>query len=287
MSTWQVSDKRIMVTGATSGIGRETVRGLARRGAEIIAVGRDEKKCRNTVQEIHEITGNDTAEYFVADLSVQQEIRDLADAFLSKYHTLDVLLNNAGAVFASRQESEDGLEMTLALNHLNYFLLTNLLLNALRQSTPARIINVSSDAHRGQQVNFEDLHRTRKYSPMPVYGESKLMNILFTYELDRRLDDDKISVNALHPGFVASGFGKNNGVFMSLLMSVLHLFARSEQKGAETSIYLASDPDLQGVSGKYFFDKAPKDSSPESYDVDTAVRLWDISKELTGLDATV
>ncbi|MBS1271346.1 MAG: Rhamnolipids biosynthesis 3-oxoacyl-[acyl-carrier-protein] reductase [Candidatus Marinimicrobia bacterium] len=282
-----MNGKRILITGATSGIGWETARGLAGKGAEIIVVSRNEKKCEKSVAELKKISGDGNADYIVADLSAIDEVRAAAEQFQQKYDRLDVLINNAGAYFNHRQVSRDGYEMTLALNHLSYFLLTNLLLDALQQSAPARIVNVASDAHYGNEIDFDDLQRKESYSGYEVYGESKLMNILFTYELDRRLDDSEIMVNALHPGFVNSGFGMNNNIFVKGLLSIAQLFGRSTRKGAETSVYLASSPEIDGVSGKYFFDKEPKKSSPASYDIDTAIRLWDISKELTGLDSTV
>ncbi|MCF7804051.1 MAG: SDR family oxidoreductase [Candidatus Marinimicrobia bacterium] len=282
-----MENKRILVTGATSGIGRETVRGLAKKGAQIIVMSRNEQKCRETVDELNDTTGRSDADYFVADLSIMDDIRSAAEKFQEKYDRLDVLLNNAGAIFTSRQETPDGYEKTLALNHLNYFLLTNLLLDTLRDSAPSRIVNVASGAHYGNDIDFDDLQREQSYSGYKVYGESKLMNILFTYELDRRLDTDDVTANALHPGFVASNFGHNNSLPVRILMSLTQLFARSEKKGAETSIYLASSPDVEGVSGKYFSDKKPKESSPQSYDEKTARRLWEVSEELVGLEMTI
>jgi NAD(P)-dependent dehydrogenase (short-subunit alcohol dehydrogenase family) len=216
------------------------------------------------------------------------EVRQVAEMFKASHERLDVLVNNAGAYFNNRQESVDGYEMTFALNHLSYFLLTNLLLDILRATADAhgdaRIVNVSSEAHRNTTINFDDLQRTNSYSGFGVYGESKLMNILFTYELDRHLQDTDVSVNALHPGFVNTGFGmNNNGLIRWLLGGLQTLFAKSEEEGAQTSIYLASSPEVKGVSGKYFADKQLKKSSSASYDQDAQKRLWQISAELTGL----
>jgi len=286
-TTDNANGKRVLITGATSGIGRETARGLAGKGFRVSIIGRNKKKCRKTAEELRNITGDEKADYFIADLSVMDEVRKAADQFKQKHDQLDVLINNAGAFFTSRRISKDGYEMTLALNHLSYFLLTNLLLDPLEHSAPSRIINVASDAHFGNTIDFDDLQRKDSYSGYKVYGESKLMNILFTYELDRRLDDSEIMVNALHPGFVNSGFGMNNNIFVKGLLSIAQMFGRSTKKGAETSIYLASSPEVEGVSGKYFFDGGPKKSSPSSYDIDTAIRLWDVSRELTELNSAV
>lgn len=284
---WTIKGKKCMVTGATSGIGKAIARELASLGAHVIIVSRNEEKCKNTIREIQQDIGKRALDYYVADLSSQKEIRDLVERFSQQYDSLDVLINNAGALFTSRKESANGIEMTLALNHLNYFLLTNLLLRHLRNASPARIINVASAAHQGATIDFDDLQKTKKYSGMNVYGQSKLANILFTYELDRRLQDEDISVNAMHPGFVGSKFGKNNGGLIKLAMSIMQIFARSPEEGADTAIYLASSPDVQRVSGKYFMDKRQKRSSEESYNEEVAKRLWEVSAELTGLSESV
>jgi NAD(P)-dependent dehydrogenase (short-subunit alcohol dehydrogenase family) len=279
----RLKGKRMMVTGATSGIGEVTALELARQGAEVIVVSRNEDRCLNTVEKIKRETQIPEVSYLVADLSSQEEIRSLVDGFQSQYDTLDVLVNNAGAFFWERRESVDGIEMTFALNHLNYFLLTNLLLDTLKASAPARIINVSSDAHRGQEMDFEDLQGEEGYQHFKAYRQSKLANVLFTYELDRRLAGTGVTVNAVHPGFVSTNFARQGSSLVRFLMPVLHLFALSPEKGAETSIYLASSPEVAGVSGKYFTKKEPVSSSPASYDQEAAKRLWDISAEMTGL----
>ncbi len=280
-----IVDKECLVTGATSGIGKVTATELAAQGASAVIVGRNQEKSERTVEQIQQETGNPRVDYLLADLSVQEDIRRLAANYKERYARLDILVNNAGAIFFSRQETQEDLEMTFALNHLGYFLLTNLLLDLLKQSASGRIINVSSEAHRGVSINFDDLLCEEKYSPMHAYGQSKLANILFTYELDRRLENDALAVNALHPGFVASNFGKNTGLLGKVVMPVLHLFAKSPEKGAQTSIYLASSPEVEGISGTYFIDKQPATSSEESYDPQAAARLWEISEELTGLGA--
>jgi len=279
--------KTCVVTGATSGIGRVSARALAEKGATLVVVGRNEEKCRHTVREIREATGNKDVEYLLADLSIQQQVRQLAEQIRVRYDSLDVLVNNAGAIFTSRQETDDGLEKTFALNHLSYFYLSNLLIDKLKECAPSRIVNVASGAHRGHQIDFDDLARQQGYRSQQVYGESKLANILFTYELARRLEGSGVTVNALHPGFVASNFGTNNGPLVTWFMKFLHLFGRSPEEGAETVIYLASSPEVEAVSGKYYMDKEPVKSSPESYDRESALKLWEISMEITGLEVTV
>lgn len=278
-----IKGKVCLITGATSGIGKVTARELARKGARLVIVSRNQLKCENTIASIRDETGNKDIEYMVADLSSQDQIRQLARGFLDRYDHLDVLVNNAGAIFLSRDVSVDGIEMTWALNHLNYFLLTNLLLDTLKASASARIINVASTAHRGAKINFDDLQGGHHYNGMQAYSQSKLANILFTYELARRLEGTQVTANALHPGFVASGFAKNNGGLVRLGMGVVQLFAISPEKGAETSIYLASSPEVEGVSGSYFVKKQAVRSDPASYNEETAQKLWQVSEAMTGL----
>ena len=275
--------KTVLITGGTNGIGKVTAQELAKMGAEVVIIGRSAEKTKATVATIKEQSGNNAVGSIVADLSSLAEVRRAAAEFKAQHQRLDVLVNNAGAVFASRQETVDGYELTFALNHLAYFLLTNLLLDTLKASAPARIVNVSSDAHRGAKLNFDDLQHTRSYGMggFSVYSDSKLANILFTYELARRLEGTGVTANALHPGFVATGFGRNNKGLMNLIMGVITRFALSEQQGAQTSIYLASSPEVEGVSGQYFEESKAVQSSPESYDEAAQKRLWQISEELT------
>jgi NAD(P)-dependent dehydrogenase (short-subunit alcohol dehydrogenase family) len=271
-----------MVTGATAGIGEVTARELARMGATLIGVGRNPEKCQATAQQIKAETGNPDVTFMVADLSSQAEVRRLAEEFKRQYQRLHVLVNNAGAVFNRRQESVDGIEMTMALNHLNYFLVTHLLLDLLKASAPARIVNVSSDAHQPARINFDDIEARTRYSGWTMYGQSKLANVLFTYELSRRLEGTGVTVNALHPGFVATNFGHNNGSLMRMGMKLLQRFAaRTPAQGAETSIYLASSPDVEGVTGKYFSDRRAVQSSAASYDQAAARKLWEWSDQMT------
>jgi NAD(P)-dependent dehydrogenase (short-subunit alcohol dehydrogenase family) len=279
-----MKDKVCLVTGATAGLGKATARQLARQGATVIVAGRNREKNRATVNEIKQQTGNPNVESMLADLSVQKEVRALAEQFKSKYQSLNVLVNNAGAIFLRRQESADGIEMTFALNHLNYFLLTNLLLDTLKASAPARIINVSSRAHvRVPGLNFDDLQNRKGYAGQQVYGQSKLANVLFTYELARRLEGTRITVNALHPGFVATRFATNNGVLARLARPLLDLFAISVEEGARTMVYLATSPEVEGMTGKYFYRQQAIPSSPASYDEEAARRLWEVTATMTGL----
>jgi len=273
--------KICLVTGATNGIGKATAQALAQLGATVVIVGRDAQKAAQITEEIRAATDNHNIDWLLADLSSQQEIRRLAEEFKSKYAHLHVLLNNAGGTFATRQLSVDGIEMTFALNHLAYFLLTNLLLDTMEASTPARIINVSSDAHSGGKIEFDNLQGERSYTSFKPYGNSKLANILFTSELARRLEGTGVTVNALHPGLTSTGFGKNNpGFFMKIMGAVIPLVARSPEKGAETSIYLASSPEVQSITGKYFVDCKVTQPALQAADRAVASKLWDVSAEM-------
>lgn len=278
----RLQGKICMVTGATGGIGEITARELARQGAQVVIVGRNRDKCVATVNQIKQQTGNAQIEFMLADLASQSEIHQLAATFKQQYKRLDVLINNAGALFMTRQETVDGIEMTFALNHLSYFLLTHLLLDVLKSSAPARIINVASDAHQGSVIDFDDLQGRKKYRGFTAYGRSKLANIMFTYELARRLAGTGVTANTLHPGFVASNFATNNGWFYDKIFRQLaKLIAISPEAGARTSVYLASSPDVEGVTGKYFVKQKAVSSSPVSYDEAAAKRLWQVSAELT------
>lgn len=279
-SAWNVQGKNCLVTGATAGIGYVTAQALALQGAHVVMVSRSAEKCAQIATQLRAKTGNGNIDYIAGDLSAMHQVHSVADQFLAKYDRLDVLVNNAGAVFSSRQVSADGYEMTMALNHLNYFYLTQLLQDALLKSAPARIVNVSSEAHRGGSINFDDLMSEKKYSAFGAYAMSKLANILFTYELARRLEDSGVTANALHPGFVASNFGRSNGGIWGMVMPVVQLFAISPAKGAETTIYLASSPEVEGVTGKYFDKKKAVQSNAASYDQTAQRRLWDVTQTL-------
>ncbi len=278
-----MNGKICLVTGGTNGIGKSTALELARMGATVIVVGRDAQKTSHVLEEIRAASGNQNVNSLLADLSSQQEVRGLADQFKSKYSRLHVLINNAGGFFMRRQLREKDIEMTFALNHLASFLLTNLLLDTIKASAPARIINVSSNAHTSGKIEFDNLQGERQYGPR-AYDNSKLANILFTMELARRLAGTDVTVNALHPGFVATGFAKNNGKVIAALVSLITpLVARSPVKGAETSVYLASSPTVEGITGKYFFDSRVVPPAPQATDMVVARKLWDVSAEMVHL----
>jgi NAD(P)-dependent dehydrogenase (short-subunit alcohol dehydrogenase family) len=279
-----LSGKTFLITGATAGIGEVTARELARRGGRVIVASRDPGRCAATAARIREETGSREVETIAADLSSQAQVRQLAEEIYRRCGRLDVLVNNAGAWFNSRHVSVDGIEMTFALNHLGYYLLTLLLLDLLKASAPARIVNVSSDAHQTARINFSDLQGQR-YAGFRAYVVSKLANILFTYELARRLDGSRVTANALHPGFVATRFGKNNGPLLALGMGVVNrLFALSPEQGARTNLYLAASPEIEGVTGRYFVREKAVRSAPASYNQADAERLWQVSAEMTGRD---
>lgn len=284
----RMDGKVALVTGATNGIGKVTALELAKLGAAVVLAGRNRDKSQATVDEIKERSGNPNVEALVADLSVMSEVRRLADEFKAKHDRLHVLVNNAGGVFPQRRMTDDGYEMTFALNHLNYFLLTNLLLDVLKASAPARIVNVSSDAHRAGRMRFDDLNAEKKYGigGWTAYSQSKLANVLFTYELARRLDGSGVTANVLHPGFVATGFGRSSAGLMNRVMGLLHRFALTPEEGARTTVYLASSPEVEGISGKYFEKSKAVPSSRASYDEESQRRLWAISEQMTGLADT-
>ncbi len=280
----EMQGKVVLVTGATNGIGKITAQELANKGASVVIVGRSAEKTLATASEIRQKSGNPDVEGLVADLSSLEQVRRLADEFKKKHTRLDVLVNNAGAIFSRRQVTADGFEMTFAFNHLAYFLLTNLLLDLLTASAPARIVNVSSAAHLNGPLDFDDLQTIHySFGGYRAYGHSKLANIMFTYELARRLEGTRVTANALHPGTVNTGFGKNNGGVMNLAMKAFAMFQIPPEQGAQTSIYLASSPEVEGVSGQYFVDCKPARSSASSYDEAAQKRLWEISEQMTGL----
>ena len=277
--------KICLVTGGTSGIGAATSIALAQEGAAIIIVGRNKGKCEKIVDKIKTVTGNSSVDYMVADLSSFKDIHELSEELKTRIPHLDVLINNVGAKFVKRQVTVDGYEMTFSLNYLGHFLLTHLLLDLLEESESARIITVASGAHGGcSNINFDDLQSQTEYNGKHAYAQSKLANILFTYELSRRLAGKEISVNALHPGGVATNFCKNNGVVSWLKHVTAHLLAGNlvgPVEGAKTIIYLATSPDVEGISGKYFYNMEPVSSSKASYDEESARRLWDVSVGMT------
>lgn len=276
--------KVCMVTGATSGIGQVTAAALAMQGAHVIVVGRNRAKAQQVVGEIRRQTGNDAVWYLLADFSDLQQVRELAAAFSAQYSQLDVLVNNAGTYFNTRHPAPGGVEMTFHVNHLAHFLLTNLLLDTLTASAPARIVNVTSRAHEYDNMDFDDLGFERSYFGMKAYARSKLANLLFTYELARRLAGSGVTVNAVHPGGVATDIWRTNfPVLGPAIKWVMSLFALTPEEGADTLIYLASSPDVEGVTGKYFVEREAIASSPLSYDEQVAARLWEVSEQLTAV----
>jgi len=280
--------KIVLITGATAGIGKATAEALAQKNWHIILHGRSEQRCQALAAELCQAYPQAKVDYLVADFSSLKSVRNMSQQVKQNYSHLDVLINNAGSFFMNRQVSQDGFELTLAVNHLAPFLLTTELLNTLKASQAARIVNVSSGAHAGVALNFDDLQLERRFAGFQAYGGSKLMNIYFTYELHRRLQADNLAgnqvcVNVLHPGFVATEFAKNNGGifrFAMELMKKLHIGnPKSPAKGAETSVFLASSDSVAGVSGKYFDNCVEVRSSKVSYDQNAAARLWEWSEK--------
>jgi NAD(P)-dependent dehydrogenase (short-subunit alcohol dehydrogenase family) len=280
-----LSGKTALVTGGTNGIGKAAAMALARMGAEVVIVGRNRALAESTVAEIQRETGNQKIEALIADLSVQADVRKVAAEFLAANKPLHILLNNAGAMFPARTESIDGIEMTFALNHLGYFLLTELLLERLQQSGPARIVNVASMAHRSASkgIDFDDIEGKKNYAPFGAYGQSKLANILFTRELAKRLQGSNVTVNCLHPGFVATRFAHANTIY-NIAMFLMRPFQRSIAKGSQTSIYLCASPEVANVSGEYFSDCKIATTTVHGRDDNAAKKLWEISEQMVGLN---
>jgi len=277
--------KICLVTGATAGIGRATALGLARQGALVVITGRDAARTQETLEAIRKETGNRQVESLLADFSSQAEVRRLAAEFRARHRRLDVLLNNAGVLLMERGVTVDGFERTWAVNHLASFLLTLELKDLLEASAPARIVNVSSSMHTGRTLDPTKIQEEKLYG-MGGYGQSKLANVLFTYALARRLAKSGVTANCLHPGLVSTSLMKPKGnLAIKLGMALIQSFLASPDKGAATSIYLASSPEVEGVTGKYFVKCKPKPSSPVSYDEALQERLWELSLKQTGRSA--
>jgi retinol dehydrogenase 14 len=280
-----MAGRTVLVTGATGGIGRATALGLAALGAHLAITGRDRGSTQGAAGELR-AAGGGQVEVFVADLSAQSQVRRLAEEVLQRLSRIDVLVNNVGGRWNTRHVTADGLERTFALNHLAPFLLTNLLLDRLQQSAPARVVTVSSNAHAQGRIDFDDLQGERSYSGARAYSQSKLANVLFTYELARRLPATSVTANALHPGVTRTSFGAEDpGGVQRLLVPLMRPFMKAPAQGAATSIHLASAPDLEQVTGRYFANSKPKRSSKRSYDEAAAARLWRVSADLVGLTA--
>lgn len=276
-----MTGKICMVTGANSGIGKATALGLAKMGATVVMICRNQERGETALCEIKEVSGNDNITLQLADLSSQVEIRQLVTDFKVQYSALHVLINNAGNIPKNRTVTEDGFETQFAVGHLAYFLLTNLLLDVLKVSAPSRIINVASMLHQFASINFDDLQSERSYQQSLVYNRTKLANVLFTYELARRLQGTGVTANCLHPGVTATKL--LNDYTPRPLRFLTNIIGSRPEKGAQTTIYLATSPKVEGVSGKYFVNKKEVPSSKASFDKTTAFKLWQVSAELTGL----
>jgi retinol dehydrogenase-14 len=275
-----MAGKTVLITGGTAGIGKATALGLATMGAHVAITGRDPARTEAAAGQVH-AAGGGQVDAFVADLSSQSEVRRLADEVLERLSRIDVLVNNAGGYWNTRQVTADGLEHTFALNHLAPFLLTHLLLERLTHSAPARVVTVSSHAHAEGRIDFDDLQGERSYSGARAYNQSKLANVLFTYELARKLRATSVTANALHPGAVNTSFGADDpSSVQRLLVPFMRPFMKTPAEGAATPIHLASAPDLERVTGRYFANSKPKKSSQRSYDQATAARLWQVSADL-------
>jgi len=275
-----MTDKTCLITGGNSGIGKATALGLARMGATVVIVSRDKERGEAALADIIAKSGSRNLELMLADMSSQDSVRRLASDFKARHEMLHLLVNNAGVYLTRRITTADGLESTFAINHLGPFLLTSLLLDLLKASAPSRIVNVSSDAHNGAKVDFEDLQGEKEFSGWHAYGQSKLAMILFTHELAKKLDGTGVTVNSAHPGVVRTNFANNNGL-VTFGFRLMRPFFISPKSAAKRILYVATSPELEGVTGKYFTKMHEAKSSQESYDDDSAKRLWQISEQLT------
>ncbi|WCL49829.1 SDR family oxidoreductase [Leptospira sp. GIMC2001] len=276
-----MNGKNVVITGASDGIGKKTAEKLAIAGANLYLVGRNRSKTEAVADRLRKLNVDSNIEVFIADLSLPSQVKKVASEIKSKLKRLDVLLNNAGALFSKKTITAEGHESTFALNHLNYFLLTHELLDLLKASGNSRIVNTASQAHVGAVLDFDNLQGEKSYSGWKAYQMSKLENIMFTYELADRLKDTKVTVNALHPGFVHSQFGNNNSGFLKNALGVVKtFFAMNEDRGSMTSFYLCSSPDVETVTGKYFDKCKIKNSTSESKNIEKRKRLWSTTEEI-------
>ena len=280
---FDIKEKNVLITGATSGIGKAAALKLSSLGAKICFIARNEKKAEDLAKEIENLS--DMIPYsIIADLSSQKEIKRAADEFKSLNIPLHILLNNAGLINMERKETVDGFEEVFALNHLAYYSLTQLLLDNIKNGSPSRIVNVSSGAHAFVKgFNFDDVQSLSSYKPFQVYGYSKLANILFTKKLASLLKDENVSVNCLHPGVVGTAFGQNNGSLQKVLFFIAKPFIRSPEKGAESSVYLCSSPEVSNTTGEYFYNCKIEKTTKWARSEEDAERLWLLSRELTGI----
>jgi retinol dehydrogenase 14 len=284
--TLPMTGKVVLITGGTGGIGKATAIGLATLGARVGIVGRDLARAESAAADLRAASGNPAVDAFAADMTSQAEVRRLAVAVLGAYPQLHVLVNNVGGFWAHRHPTADGLERTFALNHLAPFLLTNLLLDRLKASAPARVVTVSSGAQSMGRIAFDDLQGARNYSGQRAYNQSKLANVMFTNELARRLEGTGVTANSLHPGVVRSNFGaEDQARWFAIMSPVILPLLKTPAQGAQTSIYLASSPDMDGVTGRFFANRKPKTANKLAYDADTLAKLWNVSADLVGLPA--
>ncbi len=279
-----MAGKVVLITGGTGGIGKATAIGLATLGARVGITGRDLERTGEVAADIRAASGNPAIDGFAADMSSQTEVRRLAAAVLDAYPRLDVLVNNVGGFWAHRHPTSDGLEHTFALNHLASFLLTNLLLDRLKASAPARVVTVASHVQAEGRIDFDDLEGVHNYSGKRAYSQSKLANVMFTKELARRLEGTSVTANSLHPGVVRTNFGAEDQAWLFTVVSKVVLpFLKTPAQGAQTSIYLASSPDMDGITGQFFANGKPKTANKVAHDADMTARLWDVSADLVGM----
>jgi NAD(P)-dependent dehydrogenase (short-subunit alcohol dehydrogenase family) len=283
-----MKNKICLITGATSGIGKAAALKLADLGASLILLSRNEKKGEKICDQIRKINNNTKVKYYKADISSMKEIKNISERIKADFDRIDVLINNAGARFDKYFKNDEGIELTFATNHLGHFLLTLSLIEVLKKSKQGRIINVSSPAHSRGTEDLEDIVAPINYDRRLAYGRSKLANLYFTHELSLRLKNTNVTVNAVDPGGVATNFSRNNGLYAWLkhyLSYILQLKLISPQKAAETIVYLSSSGEVSGITGKYFFEKKEISSSPASYNREAALKLWQLSLKLTGVDS--
>ncbi len=279
-----MANRVVMITGGTSGIGKETALGLARLNATVAIVGRDRERTANVVNEIKAATGNERIIPYICDLASLADVRKLATDFHADRSRLDILFNNAGAINSKRLLSKDGYELTFAVNHLAHFLLTDLLMDLLKESVPSRVIVTTSAAANMGHMHFDDLMLEKNYTGFKAYGQSKLANQLFTFELARRLQKTGVTANCLHPGVVRTGFGMNNKGAMRIGYTLFSPFLISAKKAALTPIYLASSPEVRDITGKYYSKGKEKEPPKEATDLESAAKLWEISERLVTKD---
>lgn len=282
--TRPLAGRNVVVTGGTGGIGKATAMGLASLGARVGIIGRDPARIAAAAEDLRRVSDDNEVDAFEADLSSQAQVRRVAAELQERYERLDALVNNVGGFWAHRHVTEDGLELTFALNHLAPFLLTNLLVGRMVAQGRARIVTVTSSAESLGRIDFDDLQGAERYSGQRAYNQSKLANVLFTYELARRLTGTGVTANVVHPGVTRTAFGAEDQMrLFAATGGIARPFMRSPERGADTVVWAASSPELDGVTGGYFHDRRPKRSSPRSHDDATARRLWRVSEELTGI----